>query len=126
MRITEETFQDSCKETLSEFLKGYASRKRHFNSEHIQKVNEKVPDFFRKKSVEESDGVFVLWHVDNSLLILAGLKDEVEKKEKEITDFLHKTVPRYLFLIQTGPTMRGPWLDFTFAACDSQSDSSVI
>ena len=85
-----------CKEQISDFLKNYSARKKRFNKGQLQQVNEINPGFFAKRSADENDGVFIQWHYDDALMIMAGPKIEVEKKENEILEFLNTTAPRYV------------------------------
>jgi len=94
--MTEKKFEESCKEELLKFLENYSSRKKHFNQEQLERVKDINPQFFEKRSNEDSGGVFIQWHYDDGLLLMAGLKTDVERKETEILRTINITAPKYV------------------------------
>ena len=76
-------------------MNDYSSIRKHFNIEQLERARERNPEFFAKKSNEENGGVFIQWYFDDGLLRMAGLKTDVERKEKEIQEFLNTTAPKY-------------------------------
>ena len=95
--LTEEEFDEMCKEQLLNFLQNYSSRRTAFSKDQLQRVKDAHPKFFLQKSNKDNGGVFIRWHYDDCVMIMAGLKFHVEQKEKEIVKFFNDTAPRYVF-----------------------------
>ena len=62
------------------------------------KVVLKEKDFFKNQTQQENQELFVEWQVINNRVRIAGLKEDVDVKLKQIIDFMDAAAPKYVFL----------------------------
>ena len=89
--MTYKDFESTCKQLLAQFLNQYSSRKHNFNPNYLKTVRDKSPELFWQRSRWENESLYVQWY-DNRLII-AGPKDDVLNKEKEVLDSLNAILP---------------------------------
>ena len=93
--MSDDEFDEGCRSALTQFLDQYSSLKRNFNHDHLMKVVLKDKDYFKNRSPEENQKLFVEWQVAKNRVRIAGIKDDVNAKFQEIREFLDNAVPKY-------------------------------
>ena len=92
--MTEAKFRSKCRSEISKFLENYSSEKKYFNRDHLMKVVAIEPEFFKKRTAQENQVLFLEWHLDENKLRIAGLKVEVDAKLQNIIRYLDEAVPK--------------------------------
>ena len=57
--------------------------------------------FFKNQTQQENQELFVEWQLTKNRIRIAGLKEDVNTKLKQIIDFMNVAAPKYVFLALT-------------------------
>ena len=94
MDVSEDEFDEDCRQTISDFLERYSSIQKFFNHDHLMKVVLKEKDFFKNQTQQENQELFVEWQLIKNRVRIAGLKEDVDAKLRRINDFMDAAAPK--------------------------------
>ncbi|XP_078482069.1 uncharacterized protein LOC144743074 [Ciona intestinalis] len=89
---TQKEYDKKCRKELLAYLDNYSSSFRKFTREVLQSAMERNPFYFNDRSHRGKRIVFVRWYMDDSKVLVAGPKQEVEDELDRIYSVLQ--VPR--------------------------------
>ena len=96
VELSHDEYNKTCKDILMKFLQDYATTKKYFNHELLMKAALKNPDFFKQRTSQENEALYVLWQLDQNKVRITGPKKDLEAKVQEIDEYLNTAVPRYV------------------------------